>query len=97
MTRTYGRVAAIFVCTFVLWCSAAAMLALAAVASTPDSDTGRRSSTTTVAWLILGAVALVLASGPLASALARQRRLLALPLVGAAIGVVTIGAARLLG
>lgn len=97
VTRSYARAGAVFISTAVLWCSAAAILAVATVASTPDSDTGRRSSTATIVWLIAAAVVLVLASGPVAFAFGRERWLLVLPLVGVAVGIVGFGAASLLG
>jgi hypothetical protein len=97
VTHSYARAAAVFVCTAVLWCSAAAILAVAAVARTPDSDTGNRSSTATIIWLLVLAVVLVLASGPIAFAVARQRWLLALPLIGAGIAMLSITAAHFIG
>lgn len=93
VTRSYAHAGAVCICTAVLWCSAAGILAVAALMRTPDSDTGNRASTSTVVWLIVASAVLLLASGPVAFAIARDRRLLALPLVGAAIGVISLGMA----
>jgi hypothetical protein len=95
VTLSYARAGAVFVSTAVLWCSAAALVMVAILIRVPDSDTGSRASMATAVWLVVAAIALLLSSGPVAFAIARQRWLLALPLFGVALALVSFGLASL--
>ena len=85
-----ARASAICVVTSVLWIAALGFAALGWIGLTGDG------TSVAAAWTI--ALVLVLASGPVAYAIGRDRRLLALPLVGIAVALLAtlLSAVRLL-
>ncbi len=91
---------AICVVTSVLWIAALGFAALGWISMEyRDVDTGVRSSdtgTAATAWII--SIVLVASSGPAAYAIGRDRRLLALPVVGIAVAALgaLLSAVRLL-